>query len=127
MNPTPPNFLYIPNKEDNPYKIREIGEVKKGFTYHVERSNVLKTAEMFVPLFGSLTNCVEKGSCDPEIISNDSKEQKEEKESEMKEEKEKKEECYVEMNVALGVLENKNDDNESEDEEENDVMIEELN
>lgn len=133
-------FLIINEQEENPHKIREIGEVKQGFTYRVERSKVLQSAELFLPILGLSNQYVQKGSCEPEIISTSSEHQEEQKE-EIKERNEndmeedslsheqnekQKQECYVEMNVALGVLEQKNE-NESDDEDENDIMIEELN
>ena len=124
MKPISNTMFMIEENETNQHqRIQEIGEVKKGFTYQVERSSVLKRAEMFLPMLGLSNQYVQKGSCEQEIIETNEEQQKEEeKENKMEEDhNEKEEKCYVEMNVALGILEHQNEESEEE------LMIEELN
>ena len=143
-------FQMEEDENEQQQKVKEIGEVKKGFTFRVDRSDVLKRAELFLPMLGLSNKYVERGSCDPvieEVHENENdeitfrdnhsdeikevkgmKEVKEKRGNEMEEDEEdeeKEEDCYVEMNVALGVLEEKNDENEEESEDNR--MIEELN
>ncbi|BFU24928.1 hypothetical protein EHI8A_032580 [Entamoeba histolytica HM-1:IMSS-B] len=110
------SFLIIEDKKQDYPKVKEIGEVKKGFTHKVERSNVLSRAELFLPMFKESNKYVKQGECEPEIQENHTGQE------EKKEEKEGK--CYVEMNVAVGILEEKKNEEESSEEEEK--MIEEL-
>ena len=119
-----PHFILENEEEEYQHqkRVQEIGEVKKGFTYKVERSEVLQRAELFLPVLGIANKYGKQISCDPIIEeihdqSSSSCPHKEEK----KEEEENK--PYVEMNIALGILEHKEDQNEEEEY----TMIEELN
>ena len=100
------NFLVIDNdEEERKPKVQEIGAIKSGFTYKMERSDIFSRIQNFLPQIEESNKHVEKGYSEPEI--------REIKGNEMEEEK-KEEECYVEVNVALGVLEDKNEEETSE-------------
>lgn len=110
-------------QENEQPRIKEIGEVKKGFTYHVEKSDVMKRAELFLPMLSLSNKYITPGSCDPEIIDVTDSSKSSERKQQMDEEN--TQEYYVEMNIATGILEEKHEESSESDEES--MMIEEIN
>lgn len=114
------------NKQQNIPKVQEIGGVKPSFTEPLPRSSVLEQARLFIPIFAESNKHVQKGRCDPEIHPLEKCDGHAPAEDPR---------CRVEMDVAIGVLEDRDDtvtetndgqcDVES-DTGDKDVLIEEL-
>ena len=89
-------LLFI--EEQEPPKISVVGEVKSGFTTPVGKSKALERARLFLPLIEEANKHVTPGACDPVIIGEDGMDVDVDG-------------SYVQMDVAVGILEEKGDEN----------------
>ncbi|KAL7712068.1 Uncharacterized protein QTN25_010306 [Entamoeba marina] len=102
------SFLIIPESSSDKPKIQELGMVMTGFTTAPQSSAVLDRARSFIPLFAEGNKHVKQGVCDPTITGlNECNTEEPHREGQ-------KEECYVEMDIALGVLSEEGSDKEEE-------------
>ncbi|ELP94792.1 hypothetical protein EIN_246860 [Entamoeba invadens IP1] len=105
------SMLLVENGEKrNTPMVMEVGEVKRGFTTKVGASEALLRAKRFLPMMAEANKGVTVGEKDVDIEpldkSNPTSEDTKKETTDGK--------CYVEMDIALGVLEEKGSGSESE-------------